>query len=255
MPRIVKHPDIRREELLDCAQALFLARGYENASLNEVIAASGLSKGAFYHYFASKAALLEALAGRMAQRSLALGRSVLEDPGLDALARLNAFLAKGRQNKLAMIATAWALFESLYREDNLILFHRINAAVGALFAPILTELIRQGVKEGQFTTFDPAGVAEMVLQLGASSHGLVARTITACSDQERDAAIATMEQRIRLYEVTLDRLLGLPDGSVHLTEPGYVRAVMLARGESGLSPADAASGRASPAGTREPAGA
>jgi len=229
MPRIVKHPHLRREELLDCAQALFLARGYENTSLNEVIAASGVSKGAFYHYFASKAALLEALAERLAQRSLALGRTVLEDPGLDALGRLNAFLAKGRQNKLAMIDTAWALFESLYREENLILFQRINAAVGALFVPILADLIHQGVAQGLFTTFDPAGVAEMVLQLGASSHGLVARTIAAGSAQERDAAIEAMERRIRLYEVTLDRLLGLPDGSVHLTDPGYVRAVMTAR--------------------------
>ena len=229
MPRIVKHPEIRREELIDCAQTLFLARGYENASLNEVIAAAGVSKGAFYHYFPSKAALLEALAERFAQRSLALAREALENPALDALGRLNAFLARGRQNKIENIAAAWALFESLYREENLVLFHRINAAVGALYAPILTRVVQQGVAEGAFTTFDPAGVADLVLQLGATSHGLVARTLAAGSPAERDAAIAAMEQRIRLYEIALDRILGLPDGSVRLTEPGYVRAVMLAR--------------------------
>ncbi len=54
MPRIVKHPEVRRAEILDCAQALFLARGYDQASLNDVIAEAGLSKGAFYHYFASR---------------------------------------------------------------------------------------------------------------------------------------------------------------------------------------------------------
>ena len=62
MPRVIKHPELRRSEILDCAQSLFLARGYDCASLNDVIAAVGLSKGAFYHYFASKEALLEALA-------------------------------------------------------------------------------------------------------------------------------------------------------------------------------------------------
>ena len=35
MPRIVKHPELRRNELLDCAQALFLERGYDKASLND----------------------------------------------------------------------------------------------------------------------------------------------------------------------------------------------------------------------------
>ena len=85
MPRIIKHPDLRRQELLDCAQAMFLERGYENASLNDVIAQAGSSKGAFYHYFPSKEALLEALAGRFAQQALAQVQDVLDDPGLDAL--------------------------------------------------------------------------------------------------------------------------------------------------------------------------
>ena len=46
MPRIIKHPELRREELLDHAQALFLTHGYDKASLNDVIAAAGISKGA-----------------------------------------------------------------------------------------------------------------------------------------------------------------------------------------------------------------
>ena len=69
-PRIVKPPGQRREELLDCAQALFLARGYDNTTINDVIARAGVSKGAFYHYFTSKEAMLEALAERFARRSL-----------------------------------------------------------------------------------------------------------------------------------------------------------------------------------------
>ena len=86
MPRIIKHPDLRRQELLDCVQAMFIERGYENVSLNDVIARAGSSKGDFYHYFPSKEALLEALAGRFAQLALAQVQDVLDDPGLDALA-------------------------------------------------------------------------------------------------------------------------------------------------------------------------
>src|SRR5262249_34876664 len=128
MPRVVKHPELRRNEILDCAQALFLTRGYDNASLNDVIAEAGVSKGAFYHYFASKEALLEALAARMAREALAQVQEVLDKPGLDALARLNAFMAWSRQNKIDNAATNWALFEVLFRPENIILFHRINEA-------------------------------------------------------------------------------------------------------------------------------
>jgi AcrR family transcriptional regulator len=245
MPRVVKHPELRRNEILDCAQALFLARGYDNASLNDVIAEAGVSKGAFYHYFASKEALLEALAARMAREALAQVQEVLDKPGLDALARLNAFMAWSRQNKIDNAATNWALFEVLFRPENVILFHRINEAAWALFAPVLTKIVAQGVKDGTFDTFDPEGVADMLLQLGAATHGLVARALAAGSPVEMNKAIRALEKRIKLYEVALDRILGLPDGSVRLAAPGYVRTVMTARRPSsvGRSPGRLRRGR------------
>lgn len=234
MPRIVKHPELRREELLDCAQTLFLDRGYDHASLNEVIAAAGVSKGAFYHYFASKEALLEALAERFAREALTRIQEVQDEPGLDALARLNAFLARGRQNKIENAPTAWALFESLFRPENLVLFHRINAAVAALVSPILTGIIRQGVTDGVFHTFDPEGVADMILRLGGATHGIVARALVADNMDQMNEAIHALEQRIKLYEIALDRILGLPDGSLQLTGPDYVRTVMTARRQGGI---------------------
>jgi AcrR family transcriptional regulator len=235
VPRVVKHPELRRAELLDCAQSLFLARGYDNASLNDIIAEAGVSKGAFYHYYPSKEALLEALAERFARQALAQVQDVLDDPGLDALARLNAFMARSRQKKIENAATEWALFEVLFRPENLVLFHRINAAAGAMFTPVLAKIVTQGVKEGTFHTFDPEGVADLLLQLGASTHSIVARAIAAGSTDQMNEAIRTLERRIRLYEVALDRILGLPDGSVRLAEPGYVRTVMTARHPAGAA--------------------
>ena len=51
---MIKAPAVRRAELIDCAQRLFLAKGYERTTINDVIAATGLSKGAFYHHFRAK---------------------------------------------------------------------------------------------------------------------------------------------------------------------------------------------------------
>ncbi|MET2826487.1 TetR/AcrR family transcriptional regulator [Mesorhizobium shangrilense] len=229
MPRVIKHPELRREELLDQAQALFLTHGYDRASLNDVIAAAGVSKGAFYHYFASKEALLEALAERFARQALAGVQDILDDPGLDPLNRLNGLLAQSRQAKVEAAAEAWALFETMFRPENLVLFHRINLAASASFSPLLVKIIRQGVEDGTFRTFDPEGVADMVMQFGMATHGVVAKAIASGSDADMDVAIETLEKRVRLYEIALDRILGLPDGSIRISEPGYVRAVMTAR--------------------------
>ncbi|MBZ9850051.1 TetR/AcrR family transcriptional regulator [Mesorhizobium sp. CA14] len=229
MPRIIKHPELRREELLDHAQALFLTHGYDKASLNDVIATAGVSKGAFYHYFASKEALLEALAARFARQALAGVQDVLGDPALDPLGRLNALLAKSRQAKVETAAEAWALFETMFRPENLVLFHRINLAAGAAFSPLLVEIIKQGVADGTFRTFDPEGVADIVMQFGMATHDVVAKAIVGGSNADMDMAIEALEKRVRLYEIALDRILGLPDGSIRIGEPGYVRAVMTAR--------------------------
>ena len=104
MPRVIKHPDVRRAEMLDRALALFLQRGYDNVSLNDLIADAGVSKGAFYHWFPSKDALIAALAERSAQEQLAAVLDVLAEFRGDALGRLNAVLQAGFDVKIATAA-------------------------------------------------------------------------------------------------------------------------------------------------------
>src|SRR6516165_5547197 len=94
--RVVKAPAVRRAELIDCAQRLFLEKGYERTTINDVIAATGLSKGAFYHHFRAKEDLLEAIAARFAQQALAYATAVRANPSLNALEQLNALMAMSR---------------------------------------------------------------------------------------------------------------------------------------------------------------
>ncbi|MFN3500557.1 MAG: TetR/AcrR family transcriptional regulator, partial [Pannonibacter indicus] len=49
MPRVVKHPEVRRAELVLAAQALFFERGYDATSVDDIIKRSSVSKGAFYY--------------------------------------------------------------------------------------------------------------------------------------------------------------------------------------------------------------
>lgn len=62
--RTRKTPDMRRTEILDVALGLFLDRGYSEVQIEHIRKESGLSRGGFYHHFASKPAVLQALVER-----------------------------------------------------------------------------------------------------------------------------------------------------------------------------------------------
>lgn len=227
MPRVIKHPEIRREQLLDISARLFAERGYERTTVEDVIRQAGLSKGAFYYYYPSKEALLEALATRIASRALAGLQPVLEAEGLTAVERLNRFLGQGRRtdDAPATIST----FESVFRPEDIVLYHRLHAVVTAVMLPPLTRIVEQGVAEGSMRSNSPRTTAELVLLLGATTHDAVAGLLAARSPEERAEAIAAFESRLLEQGIAVDRILGLPDGTVHFTEPGFGEALFAGR--------------------------
>jgi AcrR family transcriptional regulator len=226
MPRITKHPDLRRSEILNQALALFLSRGYDNVSLNDIIADAGISKGVFYHYFLSKESLLAGLADRFAHQTLAELDDVLNDRTLNPLERLNAFLTKGTRIKTQLAPGVWRVFGALFRPENHGLYQRVVAASELLFRPILTDIIRQGVKEHVFETADPEGVADLLQQLASNTYSFVTRIIEAGAGQEKQEALKAFHRRLRLNGVAIDRLLGLLDGTLYVPSFSEVKKLM-----------------------------
>ena len=225
MPRVVKHPDLRRSEILNHALALLLSRGYDNVSLNDIITDAGISKGVFYHYFLSKEALLAALADRFAHQTLAELDDVLNRK-LNPLERLNAFLAKGTRIKTKLAPGAWAVFGAFFRPENQGLYQRVVAASELLFRPILTDIISQGVKERLFETADPEGVADLLQQLASNTYSFVTRFIGAGTEQEKQDTLKAFHRRLRLNGMAIDRLLGLPEGTLYVPSLSAVKKLM-----------------------------
>jgi len=215
VPRVVKHPDVRRAELLDRAAGLFLRHGYDNVSLNDLIADAGVSKGAFYHWFPSKDALITALAERSAREAFADVEDAVARCDGDALARLNAVLRAGFDVNMKMGGPEQlAAMASLLRPDNAHLYGRILAVEEALFLPLLTRLISDGVAAGLFDTFDPEGVADMIYGLAARTNSNILDVLQATDESSRERAIDCLTTRFRLHGLAIDRILGLPDGSI-----------------------------------------
>jgi AcrR family transcriptional regulator len=224
--RVRKAPEIRFGEILDCARHLFFSRGNENTTVNDIIDAAGVSKGAFYHYFESKDALLEALADRLADESLATLQPIFDDPSLDAVSRFNALFAGARQYKAENAAELRRTFDVIFRPENLVLFHRIDQALTEKTAPLFAQIIEQGLREGSMDATDPLATAEMILHLRLAMGRFMDRAIRLAEQGELEAAIAMLDKRIRLYGLAVDRVLKLPDGTLNVAGPAFARAFL-----------------------------
>ena len=229
MPRVVKHPDVRRAELLDRATELFLRHGYDNVSLNDLIADAGVSKGAFYHWFPSKDALVAALAERSARGAFVVAEDALAGCDGDALERLNVVLRAGFDTNMDIGGPEQlAAMVSLLRPDNAHLYGRILVVEQGLYRPLLTRLISQGVADGIFDTFDPEGVADMIYGLAARTNANILEVLDAADESARDQAIEALTTRFRLHGLAIDRILGLPDYSVATLTRAQVEAMVAA---------------------------
>lgn len=228
MPRVIKLPEIRSAELLDCAQRLFFEHGYDKTTVNDIIREAGLSKGAFYHYFASKEALLEALATRLARDSLTELEPMLNDPSLDGLGRLNALFAGSRRLNVELAPQLRRTFFVVFRPENLALFHRVDQAARELVKPMIADLLRRGSEEGKFDVPDPEAFAEMLLQLRLIFRDVMHQALRQAERGDVDEAARLLDDRLRLYGVAIDRLLKLPDGTIEAAQPGFARAFLQA---------------------------
>lgn len=95
-----------KRALLDSATRLFADHGYAGTSLDEVVAAARVTKGAFYHHFPSKIALFESVFASLQDTTVATIREAYEaggDPWDQARNGLRAFLEVSREPRYRRI--------------------------------------------------------------------------------------------------------------------------------------------------------
>lgn len=224
-PRIVKPAPARRDEILNVAQHLFASHGYDATSVNQIIVAVGVSKGAFYHHFESKEDLVEALACRYARQMAALTEEALADPTLDAFSKLTGFLGTMRRHKIESAAELRATFEPMFRAENLQLFERTQRAVSEVVRPILARIIVEGVAEQTFDTPDPESAAEIIMHLMSSNRDLVTALYQTRDRLQFERLSHRLLDKMTYLGTVIDRILGLPEGSIELADHATLDAL------------------------------
>jgi AcrR family transcriptional regulator len=225
MARIVKEEEYaaRRNEILDIAQQLVYTKGYEHMTIQDILDELEISKGAFYHYFDSKGALLEALVERMIVVEVEpLLIPIVQDPHLSALEKLNRYFDTAIRWKTAKKTFMLELLRVWLADENAIVRQKMFAMTVKRVTPWLAEIIRQGIQEGVFDTSYPDQVCHVILYIvqGLSVSETIVELLLS-SETNRDAA--RIESGITVYmdalTDALERVLGTPKGTLHLIDP------------------------------------
>lgn len=212
---------VKRNEILDAAQRLVYRKGYEQMTIRDLLDDLGISKGAFYHYFASKQALLEALIDRMRQEGEQILVTIVRDPQLSPIEKLQRFFAGAGRWKAARKAYISALLRVWYADENALIRQRVQATTVEHVSPWLTQIVHQGHREGVLTTAFPDLAGVIVLNLLQGLGDALAHIFLNPGPGHDDLARA--EHLTAAYNNALEHVLGAPPGSLQIMDAQTLR--------------------------------
>jgi AcrR family transcriptional regulator len=204
--------EARRNAILDAAQRAIETRGYEQMAIADLVNELRISSGAFYHYFDSKPALLEALVERTGNQIEQLVLPIVQDATSDTLSKLQRFFAALDHWKRAHKDLVLASLRVWYGDENAIMRHKLYLARVKRLTPWLEEMIRQGVAEGALTTPYPDQAARMVISLLEDLGYATSEILLADAHSPDD--LPQLARILMACADGLERLLGAPTGSM-----------------------------------------
>lgn len=147
----------RRRELLDIAYRLFIQKGYEKTSIDDIIARANIAKGTYYYYFPSKEATLEAVIDMLINYAAERARTLISEPipVTQKAAAVIKLLRPGRDES--------GIVAALNKEENILMHEKINRRMIEMAVPILAEIVKEGIAQGVFCCDDIEERVKMLL--------------------------------------------------------------------------------------------
>ena len=135
----------RKQELLEIAYRLFITKGYENTSVDEIIAEAGIAKGTYYYYFESKEQTLEEVIGMMIDKEIEAAGSIL-DVSVPVPQKIVGIIASIRP-----APEEHSIEGALMQPENIIMHQKIKNRIVEKVVPLRTKVVEEGISQGIFS--------------------------------------------------------------------------------------------------------
>ena len=156
-----KFPEETVNLILDTAYRLFMEKGYEYTSIQEIIDnLGGLSKGAIYHHFKSKEDILAAVIDRMIKESDWLLARIRDRSDLNGRDKLKKIFKESINRSVRE-----EIFETLpnFRNNPKLLSRLLYETIEDTAPNYIQPIIEQGIADGSIQTDYPKQFAELIL--------------------------------------------------------------------------------------------
>lgn len=153
----------KKQELIMVAFKLFMIKGYENTSIQDIIKTAEISKGAMYHYFSSKEDILDDVLNYIIDSDIKRFTPLLNDSNHSALEKLTSLMSHEPSEIPEQVQEANEYIEA---RPVSIFDYRARELSKKRSMPVLTEIIKQGVESGEFHTQYPEEMTAFIYASG-----------------------------------------------------------------------------------------
>ena len=195
----MKKGEKRKLELLKIAYKMFLSKGYENTSVDEIIEEAGIAKGTYYYYFESKEQMLEEVIEMMLQAEAEKAEAVLhtELSVPEKIVGIIASIQPAQEER--------TIDNALHQPENILMHNKIKGRLYDLIVPILSRAAEEGVEKGLFHCDNiPERVRMIMILSGDMFDGHIPATAASI-----DVFIDTTEKILGAEPGTMDFIRGL----------------------------------------------
>jgi AcrR family transcriptional regulator len=216
----------KRNEILNAVQRLIYSKGYERMTIGDILADLKISSGAFYHYFDSKPAVLDAYIERIDEESGKILLPVVNDSHLSAIEKLRGFFSALDTGRIALKADLVKLGRVWYNDDNAIVRQKVDEAVLQQRGALIARIVRQGVQEGVFTTPHPDQAGEVVMVLVQGMGDAHARLLLSLAQEphfDRASSVKQILSTHAAYMEAIERVLGAPANCLYRADARAAR--------------------------------
>ena len=197
--RVVKEAEERRNEILDVAEELFVTKGYDNTSTNDILDRIGIARGTLYYHFKSKEDILNSIIERVNNSLIARARAIASDTSIPVVDRLVATISGLRVDT----DLGQEIIDQVHKPQNALMHQKMQKHLIDSVVPVITDIVEEGNRQGIFNIRYPAETTEMLILYS----GIV-------FDDDFEDSEERSRRRIQAFLYNTEHLLGAAEGSM-----------------------------------------
>ncbi len=197
--RVVKDALERKNEILDVAEELFVTKGYDKTSTNDILKRVDIARGTLYYHFKSKEDILNAIIERINLSLIAKAKAIALDTSISipdrivmTIASLNVDTEIGHE-----------IIDEVHKPQNALMHQKMQNDLVLKIVPIITGLVIEGNEQKIFTVKYPKETVEMLILYSCIVF-----------DDDYDDIKENKDKRIEAFLHNMECLFGVENGNL-----------------------------------------